>query len=151
MCKYYIVISGALIGSSLDVLFLLLAIVLSEPHEKPRRNNDRVTEKIHWIFLIARHPFSIILCCCLNLLPPPSQVTYLLNDPYTDTLLGVAFFVMISWVDGWKYENILQYNISFLVFLGTWYYFRLCFSFSYSGYDLALIKESHTLNCYPLF
>ena len=27
-------------------------------------------------------------------------------------------------------------------------YFRLCFSFSCSGYDLTLIKKSHTRNCY---
>ena len=32
--------------------------------------------------------------------------------------------------------------------LETWYYFRLCFSFSCSGYDLTLIKKSHTRNCY---
>ena len=30
-------------------------------------------------------------------------------------------------------------------------YFRLCFSFSCSGYDLTLIKKSHTLNFYSLF
>ena len=28
------------------------------------------------------------------------------------------------------------------------YYFRLCFSFSCSGYDLTLTKKSNTLNCY---
>ena len=132
MCKYYIVISGALVGSSLDVLFLLLAIVLSEEHyEKPRNNNDRVTEKIHSHFVTAHHPFSIFFCCFLHLLPPPSQVMYLLNDPYIDTLLGIVFCVMTSRVEGWKYENILQFNISCLVFLRTWYYFKLCFSFSY--------------------
>ena len=30
-------------------------------------------------------------------------------------------------------------------------YFRLCFSFSCSGYDLTLIKKSHTLNSYLFF
>ena len=44
MCKYYIVISDALVGSFLDVLFLLLAVILSELHEKPKRK-DWVTEK----------------------------------------------------------------------------------------------------------
>ena len=29
-------------------------------------------------------------------------------------------------------------------------YFRLCFSFSFSGYDLTLIKKSRTLNFYSL-
>ena len=44
LCKYYIVISDTLVGSFLDVLFLLLAVILSELHEKPRRK-DWVTEK----------------------------------------------------------------------------------------------------------
>ena len=45
LCKYYIVVSDTLVCSFLDVLFLLLAIVLSGLHDKPRRNKDRVTEK----------------------------------------------------------------------------------------------------------
>ena len=32
--------------------------------------------------------------------------------------------------------------------LRPWYYFRLCFSLSCSGYDLIVIKNSHTLNWY---
>ena len=48
LCKYYIVISDVLVGFFLDVLFLvlLLAVILSELHEKPKRNKDWVTEKI---------------------------------------------------------------------------------------------------------
>ena len=38
----------------------------------------------------------------------------------------VVFYVMISWVVGQKYENQLQFNISWLVSLRQWYYFRLC-------------------------
>ena len=44
LCKYCIVISETLVGSFLDVHFLLLAVILSELHEKPRRE-DWVTEK----------------------------------------------------------------------------------------------------------
>ena len=39
LCKYYIVISNTLGGSFLDMLFLLLAVILSELHEKPRRKD----------------------------------------------------------------------------------------------------------------
>ena len=39
------VISDTLGGSFLDVVFLLLAVMLSELSEKPRRNKDSVTEK----------------------------------------------------------------------------------------------------------
>ena len=64
-------------------------------------------------------------------------------------LLWLVFCVIISWVNGRKYENLLQFNTNWLASLRTWYYFRLCFSFSCVGYDLSLIKKSHTLNCYP--
>ena len=43
LCKYYIVISNTLVGSLLDMLFLLVDVILSELHEKPRRK-DWVTE-----------------------------------------------------------------------------------------------------------
>ena len=45
MSKFYIVISDTLVGSFFDELFLLLAVILSEFHEKPRRK-DLVTAKI---------------------------------------------------------------------------------------------------------
>ena len=45
---------------------------------------------------------------------------------------------MISWVNGRKYEN-LKY------FCPTIDYFRLCFSFSCSGFDLTLVKKSQFL------
>ena len=35
-----------MVGFFLNVLFLLLALILSELYEKPRRNKDCVTEKI---------------------------------------------------------------------------------------------------------
>ena len=66
-------------------------------------------------------------------------------------LLWVVFCVMISWVNGRKYENPLKDNTSCLASLRTWYYFRLCFNFSCSGYDLKLIKKSHTLSCYLFY
>ena len=54
----------------------------------------------------------------------------------------------VSWVNGRKHENLSKLNTSWLTSIRTWYYFKLCFSFSCSGYDLILIKKSHTLNCY---
>ena len=45
LCKYYVIIPDKLLDSSLDVLFLLLAVILSGLHEKSRRNKDWVTEK----------------------------------------------------------------------------------------------------------
>ena len=44
LCKHYIVTSDTLVGSFLDVLFSLLAVILSGLQE-PRRNKDWVTEK----------------------------------------------------------------------------------------------------------
>ena len=45
LCKYSLVISDTLVDFFLDVLFLLLAVILSELYKKPRRNKDWVTEK----------------------------------------------------------------------------------------------------------
>ena len=139
MCKYYIVISVALVGSFLDVLFLLLVVILPELHMKPRRN-DFVLEKIYRKicvrgvnFLTALPPLYVILCCFLCLLPSPSQVTYLLNGRYGWCSM------MISWVNGRKYKNLWHVYFSWLPALRTWYCFRLCFSFSCFVFDLTLI------------
>ena len=135
-----------MVGSFFDVLFFLLVVILPEVQVKPRRK-DRVSEKIYRKicvrginFLTALPPFCAILCCFLCLLPSFSQVTYLLYSSY-----GWCS-VMISWVNGGKYENLLQFY-----FIKTWYYFRLRFSFSCFVFDLALIRKSHTLNCCYLF
>ena len=45
LCKCFIVISDILVGTFSDVLFLMLAVTLPELLEKPRRNQDLVTEK----------------------------------------------------------------------------------------------------------
>ena len=63
-------------------------------------------------------------------------------------LLWGVLCVVILWVNGRKYENLMQFNTSWLASLRAWYYFRFYFSFSCSGYDVTLIKKSHTLNCY---
>ena len=42
LCKYYIVISDTLVGSFLDGVFLLLAVILLELHEKQRKNKDEL-------------------------------------------------------------------------------------------------------------
>ena len=61
-------------------------------------------------------------------------------------LRWLVFCVMIPSVNGRKYDNLLQFNTSWLASLGMWYYFSLLFRFGCSGYDLTL---SHTLNWYP--
>ena len=101
-------------------------------------------------FLTARPPFYVIFCCFLRLLPPLPQLTQVAEWPLYRCmiLVWVVFCVMISWVNGQKSEKCFQFNSRWLGSLRTWYYFRFCFSFSCSGYDLTLIKKSHTSNCY---
>ena len=81
-----------MVGSFLDVLFLLLAVILSGLHEKPRRIKIELQKKVHGrvcardiIFLTARPALCVTFYCFLRLLHPPSQVVYLLNLPYKDT------------------------------------------------------------------
>ena len=52
-----------------------------------------------------------------------------------------------------KYENLPQFNADWLASLKTWYYFRLCFSFNFSGFDLTVIKPKSLIlftskNCF---
>ena len=65
----------------LGCALLLLAAILSELYEKPRREKDWFTEKKHRricvrdiTFLTARCPFNFIFCCFLSLLPFLSEV-----------------------------------------------------------------------------
>ena len=83
LSKYYIVTLNTVVGSFLGVLFLLLAVILLELHEKPRRK-DLVTTKSTLknlicvrdiTFLIAHRSFYVFFCCFVRLLPPPSKVT----------------------------------------------------------------------------
>ena len=60
---------------------MLLAVIFSELHEKPKGSKDLVTEKItqknfceRLHFLTARPPFYIIFCCFLCLFPFLSDV-----------------------------------------------------------------------------
>ena len=43
---------------------------------------------------------------------------------------------------------LIKKGCSWLASPRTRYYFRLCFSFSCSGYDLTLIQRKHIFNCY---
>ena len=111
MCKYYIVISDTLVGSFLDVLFLLLAVIVSELHEKPRRNKDWVTEKSTFLKKVQKKSTRRI---CVRDIPfltahPPFYIFF------------VAFFVYslplpkwhICWIAHMKILNIA---------MGVWWY-----------------------------
>ena len=110
MCKYYIVISDTLVYSFLDMLFLLLAVVLSEFHEKPRRNVDWVTEKSTFIFSdwapSVLYRFLLLSSSTLSCIRSDVLVVWPL---YRYIAMGVIW-MMIVWLIGCKYENLLQFN-----------------------------------------
>ena len=130
LCQYYIVISDRQVGSFLAVFFLLLLVILLELHVKHWRK-DWVSEKIYSKicvrginFLAALPPFYLILCTFfIYSLPLPKWCTCSMAR-----MGGVLWCVLPA--------------------LRTWYYFRLCFSFSCFVFDLTLIKKSLTLNFY---
>ena len=112
LCKYYIVISDTLVYSFLDALFLLLAVILSELHEKPRRK-DWVTEKKYieefvWgISLFLLHAlFSMSFCLFVAFfvyfLPLSKWCACGMTSTKIYILLWVVFCVMISWENGRK-------------------------------------------------
>ena len=94
--KYYIAISDTLVGSFLDVFFLLLAVIISEFREKPRKKNWRYRkkyiEKVLWgislFWLHALLPMSFFWF--LRLLPLPTQVKYLQNSLYKDIYFAMG-------------------------------------------------------------
>ena len=72
MCRYDIVISNKLVGFYLDLLFFLLAVILSKLHVKPGRKDWVTAKKVHRkicakdiTFLTARPPFYVTFCCFL--------------------------------------------------------------------------------------
>ena len=141
MNKYYIVISNKLVGSFLDVLFLSLAVILSELHQKPRRK-DLVTAKNTQKNLCEGHHFfdctSSFLCHFLLLssstpFPLPKWCTCLmfLIKIRNIAVGGIPCDDIMS--ERSKMWNSLAINTSWLAFLRKWYYFKFCFSSSFSG------------------
>ena len=112
------------------------------------RQKERRQKKDHWrtcvrnITLLTTRLYVIFVALFVYSLPFPKGRTCWMARYII--LVWVAFCVMISWVNGPKCENLLQFNTSWLESPRTWYYFKLCFSFSCSSYDLTLIKKSHT-------
>ena len=77
LCKYYIVISDTLVDTFLNGSFLLLAVILSELPEKPKRKDWVTKKKIHRsicvrniTLLTARSPFYVFLLLPLSTLSP---------------------------------------------------------------------------------
>ena len=87
----------------LGCALLLLAVMLSQLHVRPRRKvwvSEKIYRKICGRginFLTALLPFYLILCCFLCLLLSSSQVTYLLNGPYG--------WCSVWWYHEWKVEH----------------------------------------------
>ena len=100
-------------------------------------------------FLTAR-PLSMSFSVASLSSPFPFLLDVLAEWPLKRYIIlrWLVLCVMIPCVNSQKYDNLLQFNTNWLASLGTWYYFRLCFSFSCSGHGLTWIKKCPTLNCY---
>ena len=106
---YTVVVSDTLVGSFLDVLFLSLAVILSELHEKTRRK-DWVTEKVHrgfaWgisLFLTVRSPFHAFLLLSSST-PSPFSNNALAEWPL-DTYIALSGILCDDIMNKRKYEN----------------------------------------------
>ena len=114
LCKYHIVISDTLIGTFLDVLFLLLAVILLELHEKPKRKVE-LQKKVHRSICVRDITFLSALLSILCLFAAFFVYSLSLSKWHTcemaaikiHILLWVSFRVIISWVNSRKYENTL--------------------------------------------
>ena len=127
LCKYYIVILGTLVGSFLDVLFLLLAVIIRTSWETKKERmsyRKKYIEEFVWgtlLFWLCTL-LSMSFCCflCIYSLPLPKWHPCRMTPIKIYILLCVVFCVMISWVNGRKYENLLQFTT-------TCFFYKQCF------------------------
>ena len=78
-----IVISDTLVGSFLDALFLLLAVILLKSHEKPRRNTEKSAQKNlcenhHFFYRMFSFLCHFFVAFFLSTLPLPKWRTCLM-------------------------------------------------------------------------
>ena len=115
LCSHYEVISDTLVGSFLDLFFLLLTLILSGLHEKPRRNKDWVTEKSKQKNMCEEHYFCdytpSFLCPFLLLysstpFPCPSDVLGEWSLYNIDMGGALCDDIMIERLKIWKYSAI---------------------------------------------
>ena len=105
--------------------------MLSGLHEKPIRNKYWVTEKkymeeiVRETSLFELHALlSVSLFVAFFVYPLPRSKGRIAEWPlYKHSLV----FCDMIWVNGQKYENLLQFHFSWLASLRMWYYFGLCF------------------------
>ena len=135
----YIVISDTLVASFLDVFFLnarfnIFSFMLTQEgkiqFQKKEIEFVWVT-KLFWLHALLS--MSFFVAASSTPFPFPSDVLtqWLYGDVLCDDMMSKRSKI-------WKSLTI-YYSI---------YYFRLCFSFSCSSYDLILTKKSNASNCY---
>ena len=101
------------------------------------------------ITFLTTHPLSYVtFCWFLRLLSslPKRRTCWMAPIKIHNTAMGGN---SVWWYREWTVENTKISRISCsLILAKNVIYFRLCFSFSCSRFDLILIKNSHTLNSY---
>ena len=127
MCKYYVVISDIMVGFFLDVFFLLLAVILSELYGKLRRNKYWVTGKSAQKSLCEGHHLfdgTLSFLCHILLLSsstplPKWRICWMVPIKIQNIATGGIL------CDVENNEIRLQFDISWLASVRTWYYLRL--------------------------
>ena len=131
--KYYIVISDTMVGSFLDIFFLLLPVILSEFYVKPNRKIElqkKYKAEFVWgsslFWLHALLSMSFFVAFFIYSFPFPKWRNCTMAH-----MVGILCDNIMS--DSRKYESLLQFTTRWLASPRTWYYFRVCFSFSFSS------------------
>ena len=107
-----------------SALFVASCIIIRASCEtKNQEEKIELQKKVHRTIcvrditlLAARSSFYVIFCWFLHLLPPASQVTYLLNGPYKDIVL--RWWHSVWWYYEWTVENM---KISCNLILTGWH------------------------------
>ena len=108
--------------------------------ERLRCRKKYIEEFIRVItFLIARPPFNVVFGCFLCLLPPYSQVSYLLIGPYKDTWYCYWWY-SVWWYYEWTVENM---KISCNLILAGWHLQKCDFTLDFVSASVVLVMTSH--------
>ena len=125
--KYFIVISDILVGTFLDVLFLLLAVIIQGHLTSQEGTKIELQKKVHRricvsdiTFSNAHPPFYVTFYCFLRLLPLPFQVQYLLNGPYKNSQYCYGRY-SVWWYHEWRIKNMKISKISCNLTLAGWH------------------------------
>ena len=124
--SYFIYTGRLFFGCPLFVAHCNIMGAFCETKKERLSYRKKYIEQFVWrkslFWLHALLSISFFIAFFVYFFPYPKWSTCWMTPERYKVLLWVLFCVMILWVNGRKYENLLQFNTSWLASLRTWYH-----------------------------